>query len=96
MPRLVSASISCRIVAGLITTPARHHVLDLRRQDAARDVVQLELVAAHHDRVARIGPTQKPDHDLEARRQQVYDLPFGLITPLQTDDASNWHRLALP
>ena len=51
-------------------------------QDAGRDEVQDELLAAHVDRVAGVVAALVARHDVEARRQQIDDLALAFIAPL--------------
>ena len=59
-------------------------------QDAGRDQVQDELLAADVDRVAGVVAALIARHDREARRQQVDDLALAFVAPLgaEHDDDS--------
>ena len=52
----------------------------------------LKFVPGDH-RMAGVGPALITDDDVVLFGQQVDDLPFGFIAPLQTDHTSRGHRL---
>ena len=61
-------------------------------QDAGRDQVQDELLAADVDRVAGVVPALVARHAREVRRQQVDDLALAFVAPLRAENG-DVHRL---
>ena len=64
-----------------------HHAVaddadDAGMQDARRDQVEDELLAAHVDRVAGVVAALVPADHRELRRQQIDDLALALVAPL--------------
>ena len=58
------------------------HAGDARVQDARRNQVQDELLAADVDRVAGVVAALVAAHDREMRRQQIDDLALAFVAPL--------------
>src|SRR5437868_774058 len=63
----------------------------VRRQDARREKRQLVGLAIANNGVPRVGATVVADDDMMVGGEQVYDLAFGLVTPLQTDNTGAGH-----
>ena len=55
-------------------------------QDARRNQVEHELLAAHVDRVTGVVSALIPAHDTEVRREQIDDLAFAFVAPLGAQD----------
>ncbi len=71
--------------------PAAHHALHLGPQDAAGNERKLINLLTGNHRVPGVGPALIANHDLVLFGQQVDDLAFGLVAPLQTDDTGTRH-----
>jgi hypothetical protein len=54
-------------------------------------MVQFVDLATGDDRVAGVGSTLVPNHNVIVWSEQVDEFTFGFVTPLQTDYASRWH-----
>ena len=70
-----------RIDDNAVADDARHAGM----QDAGRDEVQHEFLAANIDRVARVVPPLVSRDERKARREQIDDLPLALVPPLRTE-----------
>ena len=77
------------------TTPRGDDALHLGPEDAAGDQRELERVAVADHGMAGVGPALVADHDIVLFGQQIDDLAFGFVAPLETDHASYRHRKAL-
>jgi hypothetical protein len=49
-------------------------------------MVQFVNFVTHHDRMARVGTALIADHNVVISGEQVHQLPFGLVPPLQSDN----------
>ena len=72
---------------------AGDHAGDPVAEDAAGDNGKFPGLAAGDDGVARVGTTLVTDDDVVVFRQDVDEFAFGLVSPLQTDDAGAGHCL---
>ncbi len=59
--------------------------------DSAGDQMQFVDLVTHHDRMTGIGPALVANHDIKLAGQQIHQLAFGLVAPLQTDHTQIWH-----
>ena len=73
---------------------AGYHTLHVGSEDAAGYQRQLVGLAAGDHGMARVGPALIADHDVVLLGQQIDDLPFGLVAPLQSDHTSCRHCIA--
>ena len=63
----------------------------LAGDDAARDLADLERLAARDDRVPRVRTALVAADDVRVLRQQVDDLALAFVTPLRADDHGRGH-----
>ena len=63
----------------------------LAGDDPARNLADLERLAAGDDRVPRVRPALVAADDVRALRQQVDDLALPLVAPLRADDDGRGH-----
>jgi len=70
--------------------PGSEHA-DLARDDAARDLADLERLPADDDRVPRVRAALVAAHDVRALGEQVDDLSLALVAPLRADDHGRRH-----
>ena len=71
---------------------AGDHALDLGPEDAAGHQRELEGLAPADHGMPGVGAALVADHDIVPFGQEVDDLAFGLVAPLQADYASSRHR----
>jgi hypothetical protein len=67
----------------------------VRVEDAAGYEVQLEVQVLRHDGVPGVAPSRIADHDIGLLRQDIDDLPLGLVAPLGADHHNRWHQRVL-
>src|SRR5205807_4533004 len=70
--------------------PRAEHAF-LAGDDPARDLADLERLAAGDDRVAGVRTALVAAHDVRGLGEQVDDLPLALVAPLRADDHGRWH-----
>src|ERR671923_559951 len=63
----------------------------LARDDAGRELTELERLAAGDDRVPRVRAALVAADDVRVLRQEVDDLPLALVAPLRADDHGRGH-----
>ena len=72
--------------------PVADHAHRVLVQDARRDQVQLERLAAPHDRVPGVVAALEADHGIRPLGEQIGDLPLSFITPLGANQYDSGHR----
>ena len=70
-----------------------HHALHVGAKDAAGNQRQFVALPSLHHGMARVGAALVADHDVLVLGEQVDDLAFGLVAPLQTNNARTRHSV---
>ena len=76
---------------GIDHDPIGDHRGHLGTQHAGGEERQLVRLAAELHGMPRVVPTQIPYHDVVSVGQQVDNLAFGFVAPLQSDDGCHCH-----
>ena len=72
-------------------TPVPHDGPHSGVEDRRGKEMEHDRPAFHHDRVAGVVASAEADHGVEARGEEVHELPLPLVTPLGADDGEPGH-----